>query len=1167
MANPIRYSDFFEGSDRELILQAIRDFKDLKTSVVEFNNSVTGAQTTKLEDGMRALSGEIQQVAKAARDLNITNEQGQKALQAQLSTIEKLRAENEALRKSKEGAKQAEVGLAGSVDGLTAKLKEQIKAYRAIDQSTESGYMQGQRQAAAIRITRGEINELNKATQDTSKMFRYAEGSYNALDQQTKALIRDLKQLGDIDGVNKEKAAALSKQIFDNTERLKQYDAQINQNFRNVGNYKSAFNAIGGSINQLTRELPAFTNSVQTGFLAISNNLPILADALTNAAAKNKAMRAEGQATVPVWKQLVSGIFSWGTALSVGITLLTVYGKQFVDFIGNLFSGAKAIDYLKIKQETLNSVMADANKSAGEEISRLQLLYRAATDVTKPMQDRLAAVQALKSEFPDYFAQLSNEVILNGKAESSYKALYNAILATARVKAAQDKLGKLSSEKLDVEEQKQKIENATSAEISRVKPVSGKNFLGDKVLSEKSIQERFDYDVRVIQERRDKALADQQKKLDVIAAKEKFLVDFVGAQNLVGLGGPGGGKGANAAADSLEGLNKKLGELKAQYGALSPAAANYAAQSKGLVKDIKDTELAIKKLQDAISIKPDNSGKKKEHELEQAVKKQDELIQASAKYRIAVAEQEFSQSAKTVNDEIALETKRRDIIVETTGLRLKLYKKDSKEYKDILAEQIKAETDFANKTVQIRDKDAQARTNLLLKAAETDFSKTKKGWTDEAAYEEKRLEILRAGFDERMALYSKDSDEYKSLLADKTQAEAAAQERIRKIREQQEKGQKEVDDSSSDLTRTIITGNIKKDVANRKISPEEADRQIHLNRVAQIQDEIDAKQRQLDAAKQGDADYYQYLKELNDLKKGLVDENTQYEIDQAQKVLEKKKEFQQAAFDFVSTTSGQLFDLGRELNQHNIDELTAQKDKELEVAGNNAQARKKIEENYQKELLKLKRKQAIYDKVQALFNIAINTAQGVSAALASPFTAPFMIPFIIATGAIEAAVVLAKPLPTAATGKKRGKPGGDYLVNEEGWELIQDEHGRYRIANGGKKGITKVSTTDRVFTHKESERLVQQGINTEDAVAYMRSLLSGTRVVMQYEQGKEERIFSAFARSQMDEAAVGRAMKEAVRELPISTLVVDDKGARQYARTLSGKIEDQNKRNSMFGNG
>lgn len=102
------------------------------------------------------------------------------------------------------------------------------------------------------------------------------------------------------------------------------------------------FNMLSHSVNQITRELPAFTYSMQTGFMAISNNIPMLFDEITKITTANKTLIADGKAAPSVFSTLSSSILTWGTALSVGVTALTVLGPQMVNYIGQLDEAADA---------------------------------------------------------------------------------------------------------------------------------------------------------------------------------------------------------------------------------------------------------------------------------------------------------------------------------------------------------------------------------------------------------------------------------------------------------------------------------------------------------------------------------------------------------------------------------------------------------------------------------------------------------------------------------------------------------------------------------------------------------------------------------------------------------------------------------------------------------
>lgn len=140
---------------------------------------------------------------------------------------------------------------------------------------------------------------------------------------------------------------------------LKGVDASMGLHQRNVGNYASGWNGLGNSINQLSRELPAFTNSIQTGFLAISNNLPMLFDEIEKIKKANVDLKASGQPTTSALKQVAGSLFSLQTAFSIGITLLTVYGAKLIDFAINKLSPAnKELE----RQQRLNKAIIEQQK-------------------------------------------------------------------------------------------------------------------------------------------------------------------------------------------------------------------------------------------------------------------------------------------------------------------------------------------------------------------------------------------------------------------------------------------------------------------------------------------------------------------------------------------------------------------------------------------------------------------------------------------------------------------------------------------------------------------------------------------------------------------------------------------------------------------------------------
>lgn len=220
------------------------------------------------------------------------------------------------------------------------------------------------------------------------------------------------------------------------------------------------YNGLNMSIQQLARELPVLSMGPQMFFMAISNNLPIFTDELARARKEYEAMIASGQKGVPVWRQVLSSLLSWQTALAVGITLTVAYGKEIGNWVTNLFRGKKALDTARMATERFQNTMLEGARNAQQEVVKLNLLYRAATDNARATDDRREAVRKLKEEFSGYFKNLSDEQIMLGQANDTYKELIKNIYKYAKAQAAFKSL-------VDIEQQGQFFDNASYIEEFR----------------------------------------------------------------------------------------------------------------------------------------------------------------------------------------------------------------------------------------------------------------------------------------------------------------------------------------------------------------------------------------------------------------------------------------------------------------------------------------------------------------------------------------------------------------------------------------------------------------------------------------------------------------------------------------------------------------------------
>ena len=167
-------------------------------------------------------------------------------------------------------------------------------------------------------------------------------------------------------------------------------------------------------------------------------------------------------------------------------------------------------------------------------------------------------------------------------------------------------------------------------------------------------------------------------------------------------------------------------------------------------------------------------------------------------------------------------------------------------------------------------------------------------------------------------------------------------------------------------------------------------------------------------------------------------------------------------FEILNATQqlvGELSALYAQFSEQRISEIEAERDAQLEsieaqltqneeyleqrrISEEEAAAqekalikeREKIEAEAQKKIREEKRKQAILDKANALFQIALNTA----VALTGPdkITNPFLIALVLTSAALQAAAVAAQPIPYRKGSKDTGAKGHMARVGEEGEEIV-----------------------------------------------------------------------------------------------------------------------------------
>lgn len=333
-------------------------------------------------------------------------------------------------------------GANNAIKDLSAEYQRQEKVIQSLQQKLQRASEQAVKNAERQRLAEIKLatdrekafDKYDKALAREQAKLSASENLYSKVQAKMNALSNEYKILATrkelgltLTAKEEQRYTSLQTRIQKYDTTLKAVDASMGKYSRNVGNYAGSFNPLNNSIAQLGREMPAFANSVQTGFMAISNNLPIFFDAMQNVIAQNKELQAQGQPTKSVLSQLAGALFSFQTLLSVGVTLLTVYGKEIVNWVSSLWGASEALDELNKNQEKFNNAKKDGRKESVAERVEVEKYVRVMRNRNLTDNERNIALEKLRSQFPAYFKDLSNEQMLNGNIRKNLAELNLAL--------------------------------------------------------------------------------------------------------------------------------------------------------------------------------------------------------------------------------------------------------------------------------------------------------------------------------------------------------------------------------------------------------------------------------------------------------------------------------------------------------------------------------------------------------------------------------------------------------------------------------------------------------------------------------------------------------------------------------------------------------------------
>lgn len=902
----------------------------------------------------------------------------------------------------------------GEVTKLTADTIANKEAMKKIDADIKSlgkSYKDGEitlseyiRQSSLLKQRHTELMAQNQQysalIKNHSTAIISASGSYYEMNAAMLELQKRYKALSEAD-----RESSVGKNLIAQANalnnKLKEIDSQFGNYQRNVGNYASSWNGLNVQTQQLLRELPSLTMSFNQFFLAISNNLPMFVDELKRASEEFKRMKSEGQTAVPVWKQLLGSLFSWQSALVIGITLLSAYSSEIIDWVASLFRGKKALDEIISVQDKLRTAQKGAIRDTIEERIKLELLYKAATDNKKAMEERIVAANELKSTFPKLFDNYTKEQIMTGNAKDAYRLLTAQIIATAKAKRVMNEVTKAATnyeetefkrlnQVYTVEKARAEYQKFVDTGLSRTEAgIDAKKKLEAeeatlKALKEQSIQYKNQMndleklvDVKALVNdpgKNNKAYDDEKKKAEEYAEYIKKITEDLSKSKI------------ELIADGRE---REIAEISKEY--------------NDRIKEIKgrtDEEIELRKNLETLK------GKAIAEINDKYDKELLEIEKTNLENRLAsIGENSNEELDKRLNLQIQLNNMMRDAEIkdaekngeDVVAIRMKYMQRENSLIMRNLQERIGLIEANTDKVVNEQETSALKEANIIKKQyANGEISKEdyeKKLYDIGVKYAKARLETLMKEAEAEMSLLDPNSEKYQEL-EDRL---ANLQAQINGIN---------YDDATKKREEWI--GKFKEGLSGMNSAARDA-----LGETAGIFEGLS--DIMVDVAEDGKLSFENMAQAVGKIVSGITSLMTDIYDAQIENI-EKEQEANDEAYDKEIERIESLEENGAisteeaEVRKRAAEDKTAAKNEELE-----------------KKKAALQEKQAKWNKANSIIQAGIFTALAITEALPNLVLAAL----VGAMGAAQVALIAAQPIPKYAKGTK-DHPGGLAIVGDGG---------------------------------------------------------------------------------------------------------------------------------------
>lgn len=435
------------------IQQAISSYDRLKSDLkqtVELYKSLTAAERADSEMGQQLLND----ILNLKNQIKALDDQMKPRIQT-LSEVEKAE-QRLAYLQSDEGKRLLE--LKAKIAELTSARKQQKATIDPLAQAQEKlAYAQSE-ENQQLKLYSTQIREANQIAQLQATIANSAEGSYNRLSAQYALNKIRLNQMS----AAEREAADSGKKLEAETNAIYQQMIKLQEatgNYRlSVGHYQKTWDGLGISISQVVRELPAVAVSLNTFFLGISNNIPIVVDEIKRLRRQNELLAAEGKEQISITRSIVKSLFSFNTILVVLLTVFSMYGKEIITWIDKTLAGRDAAKSFEDALEDLNDELGKGSTgSYGQQIAVLRRLSENWKDLGDNIKAQTQWIKDNEKEFSKLGITIDSINDANNAFVDNTESVVAAYKARAKAEAALNVVSQ-QYQKLLVAENKAELE-------------------------------------------------------------------------------------------------------------------------------------------------------------------------------------------------------------------------------------------------------------------------------------------------------------------------------------------------------------------------------------------------------------------------------------------------------------------------------------------------------------------------------------------------------------------------------------------------------------------------------------------------------------------------------------------------------------------------------------